>query len=74
MKADGVRVYVLARELRVEAADVLAAAKPLGIDLKTQLSLVSPEGRAALEAYFRDRPPRTEQDQGVPTLGQLFGR
>jgi hypothetical protein len=75
----GTRVYSLAKLLGVEAADVLAAGKVLGLELKTQLSVVSPEKRAALEAYFReaapdqDAPPVETTDPVTPTLDELLG-
>jgi hypothetical protein len=79
MAQDGVRVFLLARRLGVEAANVLDAGKALGLDLKTQLSLVSPGQQAALEAYFRERvragdivAPLGVPRGAVPTLDELF--
>ena len=79
MAQHGVRVFLLARRLGVEVANVLDAGKALGLDLKTQLSLVSPGQQAALEAYFRERvragdivAPLGVPRGAVPTLDELF--
>jgi hypothetical protein len=54
MSPGGVRAFVLARQMGLKAAAVLAAGRILGIEVRTPPSEVSAADRASLEAYFRD--------------------
>jgi translation initiation factor IF-2 len=52
-KEDKVRVYVLARELNMESKDLLDMCRAAGMDLKNQLSSLSPEQRDQVELLVR---------------------
>ena len=43
MQKEKVRIYILARELNMESADLLKLCKAHGIDVKNQLSVLDPD-------------------------------
>jgi translation initiation factor IF-2 len=52
-KEDKIRVYVLARELNMESKDLLDMCRQHGMDVKNQLSSLSPEQRDAIVQFAR---------------------
>lgn len=65
MAQPGIRVYALAREWNVLPEAILEAARRLGLNMTSRLSLLDPRQRAAVENFFRRSPP--EDPNGVPS-------
>lgn len=57
MTTSGIRVYRLAYELELESAVVLERARRLGFGTGSQLSMLNPQQRSALEKDLRRFPP-----------------
>jgi hypothetical protein len=75
MAVEGVRVFQLARRLRVGTAAILAAGKVLGIGLKGSLSLIPAERVKALEEYLQSQKPAGDgqpEPHTARTLDDLF--
>jgi hypothetical protein len=57
MAAEGVRVYVLAKELRVKITDVLAVGKSLGVPLRGLMSVIPTGRRAEVAEHLKPSTP-----------------
>ncbi|HVS34999.1 MAG TPA: translation initiation factor IF-2 N-terminal domain-containing protein, partial [Gemmataceae bacterium] len=77
MQNEKVRIYHLAHELDMESKDLLDLCRKHGIEVKNQLSTLSPEQREAIVALVRKGPgtaapqavvPPTLQPKHVPNL------
>ncbi|HMC66598.1 MAG TPA: translation initiation factor IF-2 N-terminal domain-containing protein, partial [Gemmataceae bacterium] len=53
MQKEKIRVYILARELNIDTADLLAMARQAGFEVKNQLSSLEPEQRTILEELIK---------------------
>src|SRR3954463_431994 len=53
LSKEKVRIYALARELNMESKDLLDMCRAAGMDLKNQLSSLSPEQRDQVEQLVR---------------------
>jgi hypothetical protein len=57
MAVEGVRVYVLAKEVGVKITDVLAAGDALGVPLRGPMSVVPADRRAEVERHLKPSTP-----------------
>jgi hypothetical protein len=57
MAAEGVRVYVLAKELGVKITEVLAAGRSLGIPLRGLMSVIPADRREEVKEFLKPFTP-----------------
>lgn len=61
-----IRVFALARELGVESAEIVKRCQSAGLDVRSQMSLISAEKAAIIRGWFvtagdlatREKPPK----------------